>query len=99
MYRHTWGDPYYVRLSRSGRYRAYQDCRACGTKRNPVNSAIVRRGTNRCWEAEVEVDPEQMARERDRFIRQLRFLELAGEAVEWDHGSKKETAREAPTFL
>lgn len=97
MYRHKWGRPYYLR-GRDAIYRPYQSCEVCGTVRNPLNHGIVRRSSG-CWNAEVQLDPEELALWTKEIQAKLGELESAGEVVDRTHGSRKRTAQEAPSFF
>lgn len=98
MYRHQWGRPYYA-VTPAGKYKPLQECPRCGTFRNPVNGAIVRRGRSHCWDAEPKVDAVELHQRVRDLVKELRFIESAGETVLWHHGSKRETERETPTLL
>ena len=99
MYRHRWRSAAVAR-SRTGVYVPVQDCGSCGTRRNPLTGAIVKRGGSGCWNAEVPpVDQVQVNAQLTRLQEKLRTLELSGERVSWDHGSKARSNEHHPGFL
>jgi hypothetical protein len=68
--------------------------------RNPLTGAITRRGRSACWNAEPrELDPVKDRARVESLRSTLRLYELAGEVVEWDHGSSKRTAESQPSLF
>lgn len=104
MYYHRWGKPSAPRTT-GGYYVPAQECELCGTARNPLNHQITHRarGASRtCWSRSVPPEglpsQEDLLRWNRELTEELRFLESAGEDVDWSYGDPNPDREPEPTL-